>query len=449
MSISRKMSRRRALQLAAASTLPLVHMRTAGAAGKLSVGFWDHWVPQGNDVMRKQVQAWAAQNKVDVSLDFITSSGNKLLVTIAAEAQARAGHDLLTFFPTWEIHNHSRELESLDDVIASLESKYGKLDDFFRALAIADGHWRAVPAAWGSQYKGPCGRLDLFKQYCGIDLQAMYPAKPVHTALADAWTYEGLFLKAAEASKKIGKPFGIGLGTTADSVDTAGAIFASFGAQFVDAKGNITLKSDNTRRALEFFKKLVPLLPPDVYSFDDATDNRMLIADQTTMIYNPPSAWAVALRDAPKVAEQCWTFPTPAGPSGRFMPMNVFQFGVWSFSRNKSAAKDLIVYLMQREQVQQRLNVTLGFDIPPFDSMLDFDIWEKAGPPPGTLYNYPVRPIHQMKRWITGLPAPPAIAVQIYNQALPCNLVAKVTQAGQSIEQAIAWAESELESYSG
>jgi ABC-type glycerol-3-phosphate transport system substrate-binding protein len=450
MSTSRKMSRRRALGLAAAaSTLPLVHMRTAGAAGKLSVGFWDHWVPQGNDVMRKQVQAWAAQNKVDVSLDFITSSGNKLLVTIAAEAQARAGHDLLTFFPTWEVQNHSRELESLDDVIASLESKYGKLDDFFRALAIADGHWRAVPAAWGSQYKGPCGRLDLFKQHCGIDLQAMYPAKPVHTALSDAWTYEGLFLKAAEASKKIGKPFGIGLGTTADSVDTAGSIFASFGAQFVDAKGNITLKSDNTRRALEFFKKFVPLLPPDVYSFDDATDNRMLIADQTTMIYNPPSAWAVALRDAPKVAEQCWTFPTPAGPAGRFMPMNVFQFGVWSFSRNKSAAKDLIVYLMQREQVQQRLNVTLGFDIPPFDSMLDFDVWEKAGPPPGTLYNYPVRPIHQMKRWITGMPAPPAIAVQIYNQALPCNLVAKVTQAGQSIEQAIAWAESELESYSG
>ena len=118
MSISRKMSRRRALRLAAAaSALPLVHMRTAGAAGKLSLGFWDHWVPQGNDVMRKQVQAWAAQNKVDVSLDFITSSGNKILVTIAAEDQARAGHDMMTF-PNWEVHNHARNLELLDDVVA-------------------------------------------------------------------------------------------------------------------------------------------------------------------------------------------------------------------------------------------------------------------------------------------------------------------------------------------
>ena len=50
MAISNRVSRRRALQMsAAASTLPLVHIRTAGAAGKLAVGFWDHWVPQAND----------------------------------------------------------------------------------------------------------------------------------------------------------------------------------------------------------------------------------------------------------------------------------------------------------------------------------------------------------------------------------------------------------------
>ncbi len=77
--------------------LPLVHVRTAGAAGKLAIGFWDHWVPEGNTVMRKQVQAWADKNKVDVQADFITSVGNKLLLTQSAEAQARAGHDVFTF----------------------------------------------------------------------------------------------------------------------------------------------------------------------------------------------------------------------------------------------------------------------------------------------------------------------------------------------------------------
>jgi ABC-type glycerol-3-phosphate transport system substrate-binding protein len=448
MATSRRIARRTALKLAGAAALPLVHIRTAGAAGKLSVGFWDHWVPKGNEVMRNQVNAWAEKNKVNVSLDFITSSGNKLLVTIAAEDQASTGHDVLQF-PTWEAQNHAKKLEPIDDVIGRLESKYGKLDPFYRYLGNADGHWLAVPTSSGSQYKGPCGRIDLFKEHCGVDLTAMYPAKPVHTPESDNWTHD-TFLTYAEKCAKAGKPFGIGLGTTADSVDSAGAISAAFGVQFIDAKGNVTVKSDATRAYLEFYKKLVPFLPQDVYSYDDASNNRALISGRSALILNPPSAWAVARRDAPQVAEQCWSFsPMPLGPAGRFVPMNSFWWGIWSFSKNKSAGKELIEHLMQREQVQERCNVVYGFDIPPFDSMLDFDVWDKTDPPVGTVYNYPVRPYHQTKRWITGLPAPPQIAVQIYNQALPCNMIAKVTQAGQSIDQAIAWAASELETYLG
>jgi hypothetical protein len=40
--MTNRISRRRALKLSAAAALPLVHIRTAGAAGKLSVAFWTH-----------------------------------------------------------------------------------------------------------------------------------------------------------------------------------------------------------------------------------------------------------------------------------------------------------------------------------------------------------------------------------------------------------------------
>src|SRR5271169_3804162 len=101
----RAVSRRQAVKLgAAAAALPLVHIRTAGAAGKLSIGFWDHWVPSANDVMQKQVTVWADKNKVEVNADFITSSGGKLALTPAAETQAKAGHDAMTFF-SWDVHN--------------------------------------------------------------------------------------------------------------------------------------------------------------------------------------------------------------------------------------------------------------------------------------------------------------------------------------------------------
>ena len=90
-----KLSRRNALKFATASaTLPLVHIRSGRAAGKLSVGFWDHWVPEGNEIMKQQCAAFGAAHQVDMQVDFITSVGSKNLLTIAAEAQAKTGHDI-------------------------------------------------------------------------------------------------------------------------------------------------------------------------------------------------------------------------------------------------------------------------------------------------------------------------------------------------------------------
>jgi ABC-type glycerol-3-phosphate transport system substrate-binding protein len=437
-----RVSRRKALQIgAAAAALPLVHIRTAGAAGKLSVGFWDHWVPTGNAVMTKQVAEWADKNKVEVQSDFL---GTALLTTAAAEQQAKTGHDIFAL-PTWEVHNHQDALEPVDDVVKRLTDKYGAPNSVCEYLGKINGHWLAVPGSSGTQDKGPCGRISILKQAAGIDVLAMYPAKDEHTALADAWTYDA-FLKAAEACFKAGKPFGMGLGQTSDSVDSVGTIFAAFGAELVDAKGNVTVDSDNVKQVLEYGQKLVKFFPADTVSYDDASNNRALISGASALIFNPPSAWAVARRDAPDVAKDCWTFVAPAGPKGRFTPYLPYYWGIWNFGKNKTAAKELCEFLMDRAQVQARCTEVLGYDLPPFDSMLDFPIWADAEPPKGTVYNYPVRPSQKAKPHIAALPAPPDIAVQIYNRGTMPTMWAKLL-SGQSIPQVIAWAKDELEGF--
>jgi ABC-type glycerol-3-phosphate transport system substrate-binding protein len=104
MSKLKNVSRRSAVKLAAATAaLPLVHIRTGRAAGKVSVGFWDHWVPAGNDVMRQQCEAFGKAHQVEVQADFITSNGQKNLLTINAEAQAKTGHDIQQI-PGWQGH---------------------------------------------------------------------------------------------------------------------------------------------------------------------------------------------------------------------------------------------------------------------------------------------------------------------------------------------------------
>jgi ABC-type glycerol-3-phosphate transport system substrate-binding protein len=437
-----KVSRRRALKLAAASTaLPFVHIRSGRAAGKLTVGFWDHWVPEGNEVMKQQCAAWAAKNQVEVQADFITSNGSKNILTLAAEAQAKTGHDIQQF-PGWEVQNHADQLEPMDDVMKRLTAKYGAVTSAAQYLFNIKGHWLAVPCSAGNQNKGPCGRISVLKDVAGMDVVKMYPAAAEGTAEADNWTYDTM-LKAAEACKKANMTFGIGLGTTADSVDTAGSMFAAFGAEVITAKGDVTVRSDAVRQVLEYAQQLVKYLPDDAVSYDDASNNRALISGKSALIWNPPSAWAVAKRDAPAVAADCWTFPAPKGPKGRFLPLGAFSWGVWNFSPNKTSAKELIEFLSQRENVEARCNVVQGYDIPPFDSMTDFKIWEEVSPPKGTVYHYPIRKGDHQQSWIALAPAPPEIAVQVYNRGSLPTMLAKL-QSGQSIKEVQDWAEDEL-----
>jgi ABC-type glycerol-3-phosphate transport system substrate-binding protein len=439
-------SRRTALKLGAAATaLPLVHIRTAGAAGKVSIGFWDHWVPGANDVMQKQCDAWAQKNKVETQVDFITSTGNKLQLTGVAEAQAKTGHDALAFF-NWDVYNVADALEPMDDVMARLVAANGKVDANSEYLAKAKGHWVAVPTSSGTQTKPPCARISWFKKN-GLDVQAMYPVTPEHTALSDSWTWDA-FTKYAGLAQQDGMTFALGMGGggNTDATDTHGALFKAFGATLIDAKGNIQLKSDEVHQVLEFAQKLVKFYPADAVSYDDASNNRALISGKSALIFNPPSAWAVAKRDAPAVAADCWTFPAPSGPKGRFLPTLDYFWGVYQFSPNKPAAKELIEYLMQREQVEARCVASMGYDLPPYAGLLDFKIWENVEPPKGTVYNYPNRPWHNQQPSLTAAEAPPDIAVQIYNRAIHNQMMARIKE-GQTIPQVIAWAQDELEGF--
>ncbi|HXA24894.1 MAG TPA: ABC transporter substrate-binding protein [Acetobacteraceae bacterium] len=442
-----RVTRRTALKLGAAATaLPLVHIRTAGAAGKLSFGIWDHWVPTGSAAMKKLVDEWADKNKVAVQLDFISSVGGKINLTMAAEAQAKTGHDIYAF-DQWTVQQYADSLDPVDDVMQSLIAKYGKLGRAYEYLAVVDKHWMAVPVGWGSAPLTPCGRISLLKKMANIDVQAWYPAHETSPDAGKDWTYDTQ-LKMAEACFKAGFPIGFGCraGDSTDANQTWGATFGAFGADLVDAKGNITVESDNVMAVMEYCQKMVKFMPPDSAQWDDASNNRALISGKAAYIWNPPSAWAVAKRDAPDVAADCWTFPNPLGPKGRMVPHRPYFWGIWSFAQNKSAARELIAYLSQREQVEQLAAPVSGYDIPPFTSMYDMKVWAEVEPPKGTIYNYPARPWHGSEYYVPGSSAPPDIAVQIWNRGLPPGMVARLLD-GQSIKQAIAWAKDELQGF--
>jgi len=376
-----------------------------------------------------------------VKIDYIPSQGQKNLLTIAAEAQARSGHDILAF-PTWLPSEHARNLEPVDDIMAELIKQNGPVNQTVEYLARANGRWVAVPATVGSQIKGPCSRIDLMKKYAGIDVQAMYPAGA--EPKADNWTFD-TFLKAAEACHKGGFAFGIGLGTTSDSVDTAGAIFQSFGAELVSKDGKITVKSDAVRQALDYFARLAKFLPPDAPAWDDSSNNRWLVSGRGALIMNPPSAWAVAKRDAPQIAEQLWTHGMPAGPKGRYAPFLPYFWGIWNFSKNKAASKSLLVHLSRPDVIEKMVEASAGYDLPSFAKLTMLKTWAEEQPPKGTLFHYP-NPYHHQILSVAAAPAPPNIAVQIYTQGLMTKMVVRHMQ-GEAMERTLGWADSEIEGF--
>src|ERR1041384_1919045 len=82
---------------AATAALAFPYIRTSHAAGSLSVGFWDHWVPGANDVVTKICQDGRTQESADLKTAHTTGQDNKIVITATAEAQAGAGHDILSF----------------------------------------------------------------------------------------------------------------------------------------------------------------------------------------------------------------------------------------------------------------------------------------------------------------------------------------------------------------
>lgn len=449
MSKMKKITRRNALKATAgavgAAALPLVHMRTSHAAGTLKVGIWDHWVKQTNPVMKGIMDEWGAKNNVEIKLDFIPSSGNKIILTQAAEAQARAGHDIMAF-DQFNTHQYADKLINVDDVVNGLIGQYGPVSSATEYLGKVDGEWKGVPVAWGSAPLPTVGRISLLKKYANVDVTEWYPAEDVTTASSEEWTYEKM-LEIAKACHEGGQPLALGCGSNStDANQTWGATFGAFGAELTDSDGNPTVDSDPVHEVLDYVSRMIPYLPREQISYDDGANNRALISGQASMIWNPPSAYAVAKRDKPEIAADCWHFPNPKGKMGRLVPHRPYMWGIWQWANNQSAAKDLMTYVMQRENVEKTSTPASGYDIPPFVSMSDFDVWKDVGPPKGSIYNYPLKAHHKAEHYIVGSYAPVEKAVQMWSRYIYPSMVARMVQ-GRTAKEVIDWATEEIEGF--
>src|ERR1700730_9134179 len=147
-----------------------------------------------------------AEERAGLNVDFVLRPDPKMMLTAAAEAQARSAHDIITL-PLWYGPAQTANLENSDDVWAELIKRHGETTASMTYVGKQDGHWIAPPALCNKLTLPSVGRLDIFKEAVGLDLTQMYPAGGTgNKELTDRWTWD-FFLTAAEKCFKAGHPF--------------------------------------------------------------------------------------------------------------------------------------------------------------------------------------------------------------------------------------------------
>jgi hypothetical protein len=116
--------------------------------------------------------------------------------------------------------------------------------------------------------------------------------------------------------------------------------------------------------------------------------------------------------------------------------------GISNFSKNKSAAKSLILYATSREAAEKLVAACDGYDVPPYVKFNDFKTWDEVGPPKGTISHYPNKgdqvPI------IPFAPAKATATTEIYTQAVASKMVVRMVK-GEPMAQTLDWASREIE----
>jgi multiple sugar transport system substrate-binding protein len=324
-------SRRRFIKVAgagvaSASLLTMLDARQAPAQIKgtsLRILVWSHFVPAYDEWLDDFSKKWGEKNGVKVRVDHIPHL--ELPARYAAEFAAGAGHDLIYFVGQILTGQYYKNLIDLSDIADGLSKKYGAWMEGSKSAAQVGGRWYgvpdfyiAIPVLW---------RKDLFDS----------------VGLGAPNTWEDL-RKAGRLLKAKGHPTGMQFSHCNDANHNWRALMYSFGVKETDASGqNITIDSKEMREALKFAKAMYDEgMTPEVFSWDDASDNRFLASGVGCWVHDAISAFRTTEDTNPKVFKETYCLPEAAGPGGRWNVGEPNVWAIWKFSKNVAGAKEFI-----------------------------------------------------------------------------------------------------------
>ena len=305
---------------------------------------WSHFIPAYDQWFDKFAREWGEKNGVKVLVDHIPHL--ELPARYAAEFAAGAGHDLIYFVGQILTGHYYKNLVNLSDLAEGLAKKYGAWMPNAKGGAQVGGVWYGVPDFYISI--PVLWRKDLFDS----------------VGRGEPKTWEDLRV-AARLLKPKGHPTGMPFSHCNDANHNWRALLYCFGAKETDPSGqNIELDSKETREALRFAKAMYDeAMTPEVFSWDDASDNRYLASGVACWIHDAISAFRTTEDTNPEVFKHTYMLPEAAGPTG--IRWNVGEpnvWAIWKFSKNIPAAKEFIQHISDNQK--EAMLASRGYNMP-------------------------------------------------------------------------------------
>ena len=424
--MDRGLSRRAVLAgTGALATLGTADRAHAAGRKRLRILQWNHFVPGYDRWFDAWARGWGEQHDTDVTVDHVGVPA--LNSTAASEVSAKRGHDLYMFLRPRPVY----EPDVIDhrEIVEECQRRYGKPLD----LAV-----RSTRNPKTGKFHGFCDSVVPDPLNYRTDLWADVGQTP------DDWDRVRLGGKAIKS--RTGIPVGIGLSSEDDSAIALRALLLAFGGAEQDASGAPALRSKETVEAVKYVTALYrEAMTPAVLAWDPSSNNRAMLAGQSSLVMNAISITRSAENDRLPIGSKISIAPPPQGPARRIgLPHATSVYVIWKFAENVEGAKAFLVDLVG--QSREAFRASESYDFPAFpDRVKDLPALLAKDPKATPPDKYAL--LADALDWMTNLGAPGyanAALDEAYGTWVLNTMFARAATGADSAEVAVEQADRKL-----
>jgi ABC-type glycerol-3-phosphate transport system substrate-binding protein len=402
-------------------------MAHAQSGTKMRVWLFKSFVTASNDILAKQVEAWGAERKVQVDMDWATFGDReqKFVAAIEAGNPPDIGRDELP-----RAHPVQVALRDVSKLAKDIASARGGLLPFAERATNVGGQFYGV-----ARLTFPGGffvRKDMLDAK-GVKMPKTYDPDVVEMAK-----------KCQDPSKDIWG-FGQTLNRSDDGNGFMNNILLDYGGGVWDKDGKPALGTSFLKQnlaALQFAVDTIQkykIQPPGVMSWTDVHNNEAFIAGKLVSTNNGASLYYGLVSKKNPIAEKTLVIQTPGGPAGSFVLAGAYSMGIFKQTKNAELSEDLIRWIEDEKRFDEFRNASIGQAGPVYKARAESPYWKSDPNFEGMMQNV-LRGV-----WI-GYPGPvTAAAVEVQAQYILCDMAGRVVVGGLSPEAALKEAHARVE----